>query len=259
MSITVKLDDLGGDGLTIVAIDFRRSDTTETIVEAVANRTAGRLYRIDPVTDLTSAGTPPTIDELARAYVDRLENITPDVIIGTCSGAPLTTMIASTLEERTSTTIRTILLRPAWVDDQRVLDEFDGLCRSLGTDSSERTLFTIDDSGDRLTAMVDTLSAELQKRLTTEGIPKEDFQVIEDSLLPRYRAWLAFLIAATTARLTAPAQLTIFGDAVDPPTDRVPDTWALTQVPVNGESPLRPGTPSNQQLLDYLTPEGRSA
>ncbi|TWG11451.1 hypothetical protein FHX34_106181 [Actinoplanes teichomyceticus] len=232
-----------GSGGRLLVVDFRRPDARPTLTAALLPHLDLTVCRADPVSDLTASGRPADLEELASAYANRLTAPAqrPDVVAGYCNAGTLALRVARLLSDR-DREVPCVLVDPSWPTGASIRAEFAAIRASLGV---TRPGPAAEAGEPTVEAMTRQLRRDLLAMFAGDGDEPDEAEIAAAALLPRYRAWLGFLIASS-APPPAPAvdPLVICGrEAVGPgawPADR----WRPTVLDLPGADLLQPGSPA---------------
>jgi len=251
LEVTVDLVATGPGGQLLV-VDFRRPDALPTLTSALLPHLDLTVCRVDPVTDLTAAG--PTADpaELAAAYADRLADLArpPDVVAGLCNAGTLALQVAQRLADQ-GREVPCVLVDPGWPDQASIRAEFAAIRASLGVASTDAGTDACDLTAKAMTSQVEQ---DLLAMFAEDDVEPDEAEIAAASLLPRYRAWLSFLVAMS-ARPPAPtADLhVICGREAVGPAAWPPDRWRPTVLDLPGADLLRPGSPAPELIARCIS------
>jgi thioesterase domain-containing protein len=241
-----------GPGGRLLVVDFRRPDARPTLTSAVLPHLDLSVCRVDPVTDLTAAG--PTADpaELAAAYADRLAAPAqrPDVVAGYCNAGTLALRVARLLAGQ-DREVPCVLVDPSWPDRASIRAEFAAIRASLGVARTDAGTDACDPTDEAMTSQI---QRDLLAMFAEDDVEPDEAEIAAAALLPRYRAWLGFLVA-TSARPPAPAAdlHVICGREAVNPAGWLPDRWRPTVLDLPGADLLRPGSPAPELIARRIT------
>jgi hypothetical protein len=181
-----------------VSVSFTGTEAGQDLDRLLAADARGRaVYRLDLLGDLTVLPGATTLPELAAAYAATLTRLDPrpGALVGHCSAALLTHAIAARMGPRPP---RLFLLDPARPTRDSVARTFAELRLGLGREQDEEVMGTVGhrtatpaDVLDRMTAVL----TEDAAAFCAEQELDEDTATVIGELVPRYRAWLALLLA----------------------------------------------------------------
>jgi hypothetical protein len=195
----------GGDPCApvIATIDFSLFSSGPTLGSVLAADALDHcVMRADPVTALAGATGFTPLPALARGYASALARLGRKVslIAGYCSGGPLATHIQTALTDAGQPAPDLALVTPTWPTNADVEAEFAQLC--AGQDAAARpgpATFTDGNPATVLEHMDAVLRAGLRAASDSQGWDDVEREVIIGQLVPRYHAWLAFLLASAHA------------------------------------------------------------
>jgi hypothetical protein len=178
------------DTLRVLAFEFHGVSETADFAFLAEPTRAGRVRRVDPVNDHLDAQL--SVAAQARLHVRALPT-PPALVIAYCSCAALGAHVAALCEARL------LLVDPDAMTGEAVRREFELLCRRLGTQPPAA------ESADEEPHLQweQALAASRGPLAEVHGGDCEAFEMVDD-LFDRYRAWLRFIHACTTAAPAAP-------------------------------------------------------
>jgi hypothetical protein len=190
-----------GPRAAVLVVDIQPFGVRATLAECLAGASRGhRVYRIDPVSDLTAAGRPITLPEAAEIYAASAERSgrRPAIVASYCTAAGLAMHIA----ERMNAT--PVLVDPAWVDDGEVFRAIDAARAGFGLPPGSRT-----PDIRSVPSAVAPILAELESKLIADGIEAEERDELLPMLEQRLTAWFGFLYATRAADIPDPGRALI--------------------------------------------------
>lgn len=197
---TRSLDQLAdGGGDPVLVVDFVQFSTTQQLSDDLGRHAGGHpVYRIDPVTDLAREPGYRPLDVLADGYAEtclarglaggRL------AVVGHCSAATLSLALADRLAGRAE--VSSVLVQPTWPDQEMVAADFGSFRAELG--AAAGPVPDLADPDLALAQMTVVLRDDLRAMALRVGLDPASAALAD--MLARYRAWLGFLLAGSTAR-----------------------------------------------------------
>jgi hypothetical protein len=186
-----------GDLAPVILVDFAQFTTADTVADLLGTPEAGRgVYRADAVADFEAAGSAMSLAQLAEGYAREVAElpIKPVAVVGYCSASTLALELANRLADAT-----VVLVEPSWLTPDLIGVEAQALRAALGAPEAPGTGFA---EPVTLSAVVDTLHADLLRKFTAEGLSGDELDMCVDLMIERYRAWFGFLF--TTAATSLP-------------------------------------------------------
>ncbi|MEV0222603.1 hypothetical protein [Streptomyces sp. NPDC050704] len=192
----------------LISVSFTGTEAGQDLDRLLATDARGRaVYRLDLLGDMTVLPGSTTLPDLAAAYAQELARLDPrpGALVGHCSAAALTLAIAARMGPRPP---RVFLLDPARPTHDSVARTFAELRLGLGrerdgdVDVAEALLRLAAAPADALDWMTAVLAGDAVAFCAEQELD-EDAATVTGELIPRYRAWLAFLLAGvghTTGR-----------------------------------------------------------
>lgn len=217
----LSLDRLAaGPGEPVLVVDFVQFSAARQLSEELAEHAGDRpVHRIDPVTDLARDPDFRPFGALVDGYAAlcRQHGLPGGrlTVVGQCSAAPLAVALAARLGGPDR--VRAVLVQPSWPDAAMVAGDLRTFRTELGADPGPAPEPGPDPSSAlrRMVALLRDDLAAMARR--TELDPAS--AVLAD-LLARYRAWLGFLLASSTAPAPADPPVVV-PDADGSPAGRV--------------------------------------
>jgi hypothetical protein len=183
-----------GDGLPVVTVDFQPFSQDTTLSSQLADRGSPRpIHGVDAVADLVAAPAVVEVATMALAYASDLRRVLSGddiTVVGFCSGASLAAFIAAELS--TDSVVHLHLVQPTWPTEEMAAREFARFRRDMGAQDAYL-------GGFQLTSMAEVLRSDLDAALGRMRVVNASVRSMYESLLSRYLAWLAFLLAGSTA------------------------------------------------------------
>ncbi|SCF06692.1 Thioesterase domain [Micromonospora haikouensis] len=241
-----------GSGGRLLVVDFRRPDARPTLTAAILPHLALTVCRLDPIADLTASGGAADPAELAAAYVERLVAMAqrPDVVAGYCNAGTLALQVARLLAE-SGRVAPCVLVDPSWPTPATIRAEFAALRVSLGVAPADAATQRCEPT---VEAMTRQLRHDLLTMLDEDGAEPDEAEIAAAALLPRYRAWLGFLLASS-AHPPEPAadSHVICGRETAAPAAWLPDQWRPTVLDLPSADLLQPGSSAPELIARRIT------
>lgn len=178
------------DTARVLAFEFHGVRETADFAFLAEQTRAGRVRRVDPVNDHLEA----QLSLMAQARLNvRALPAPPELVVAYCSCAALGAHVAALCEARL------LLVDPDAMTDDAVRQEFEVLCRRLGTEPPAAESAAEEPQRQWEQA----LAASRGRLAAVHGGDREAFEMVDD-LFDRYRAWLRFIDACATAAPAAP-------------------------------------------------------
>lgn len=199
-----------GERDPLVVVDFLQLGSSQPLAEVLGAHNQGHpVYRIDPVTDLAAAGGTyrslgSLADGYARACADEGLAGLPMAVVGFCSAAALSLLIAGLLAAQAP--VSSILVQPTWPDARSIGADFASFRTDLGAggDRSAEQATGSDAPQDAeaspraaLERMCDVLRRDLRALAKATGLDAAGPGLAD--LLARYQAWLGFALSSQDA------------------------------------------------------------
>jgi pimeloyl-ACP methyl ester carboxylesterase len=185
-----------GDLEPVILVDFAQFTATDTVANLLGTADAGRgVYRADAVQDFEAAGGTMSLDQLADGYAREAAELPgkPAAVVGYCSAATLAMELANRLPDTA-----VILVEPSWLTPDLIGAEAQGLRATLGAPDGPGIGFA---EPLTLSAVVDTLHADLVRKFTAEGLSDDELDMCVSLMVERYRAWFGFLFTSAETPL----------------------------------------------------------
>lgn len=185
-----------GDLEPVILVDFAQFTDAGTVANLLGTADAGRgVYRADAVQDFEAAGGTMSLAQLADGYAREAAELPgkPVAVVGYCSAATLAMELANRLPDTA-----VILVEPSWLTPDLIGAEAQGLRATLGAQHAG-TAFA---EPVTLSAVLDTLHADLVRKFTAEGLSDDELDMCVSMMVERYRAWFGFLFTSAETPLS---------------------------------------------------------
>jgi thioesterase domain-containing protein len=191
-----------GEGPDLVVVDFVQFSTGRSIGDALVAALPGRtVLRVDTVADLGETGYV-ELSALARSYAKALaaQAVTPLVLVGYCSAAPLAIAIGAELQDAGVAVAELLLVTPSFPDRTQVTAELREILTDfeLSADTTPELPAEATDAAARVRQLVVDC---LTQAAVAQDMSAFEAEILVEELGKRYIAWLAYLIAAADAKV----------------------------------------------------------
>jgi pimeloyl-ACP methyl ester carboxylesterase len=241
--LSVSIEELAtGEGAGVLLADFLRFDSRPTITAVLRDQVSGSLLRLDAVRDLASTSMD-SLADLADAYVAQLAKYQkPALIIGFCNASTLALQLAARLDDGD---LACLLVDPNWPTQASIAAQYADIRSSLKISASS------DHEARDLAQMVDQIQTDLTRALADDGADEEEAELTVESLLPRYRGWLEFLVLSREApTVDVRPDWMVLGSAETTRPPFWPEAdWHPSRFELSSAELLLPGSPARDNLI----------
>ncbi len=206
-----------GPGDPLLVVDFVQFSAARQLSEELAEHAGDHpVHRIDPVTDLARDPDYRPFGALVDGYAAlcREHGLAGGrlTVVGQCSAAPLAVALAGRLGG--PDTVRAVLVQPSWPDAAMVAGDLRTFRTELGAEPGPDPEPGADPAP-ALRRMAALLRDDLQAMARRDQL--DPASAVLADLLARYRAWLGFLLASSTAPAPAGPPVVVPADDADRP------------------------------------------